>query len=743
MVHRCARGGATTATRRRCDCSDGGGAVARRGGVPGLPGLDRGRATRVVVCAVLRADAFGLHPTMGGSVPPAAKVGLGLIQRRVTQAKDSMARAALGSSSFSVGDAAAAWRCPKCRREYGAHEVPTRYTCFCGSVTDPPWEAWGTAHSCNELCGRPERGCGHRCVLKCHLGPCPPCPIVVPDALCHCGRTTAARRCGASTFSCGAACGRLLSCGVHRCEDPCHPGPCSPCPHTSEQPCRCGHATQARPCSAGAWSCSMPCSRMLSCGHHRCDRVCHAGECGPCPLAQPRSCPCGTSPARVLPCTEEVPVCGGTCGRKLPCDHECPERCHRGECPPCNIVGPRKCRCGKSSKELPCSRDFTCAARCGKLRDCGRHSCRRRCCDSADCGRCPEVCGKRLPCGNHKCEAPCHAGPCYPCIETRRVPCACGGTERTVPCGRERTAAPPRCKLPCRRPLPPCGHPPVPHKCHPDHVSCPQCDSACSRPLPACGHPPPPHKCHGDDVPCPRCESACSRPLPRCGHPPPPHLCHADDVPCPPCSDQCDAVLPNCGHRCAAPCHVKSGAPCPPCTVLVPRRCVGRHTTLMVPCSADAPQHCDGKCGHPLACGRHACTKACHSDAGDATCGPCSLPCQAPRPAGCEHACSIGSCHDGPCPPCNELKRLLCHCGSLELNVECETWLSLGPVSQAAPPRSHPRLALIVLNRRRSGTPGCPAEESATKSCPVDTRARGAATRGPVPRKGSARNEWC
>jgi hypothetical protein len=68
-------------------------------------------------------------------------------------------------------------------------------------------------------------------------------------------------------------------------------------------------------------------------------------------------------------------------------------------------------RCGKSAKEVLCFQDFTCERRCGGTRACGRHACKRRCCDGA-CPPCEEVCGRRLKCGNHKCPAPCHSGPC-------------------------------------------------------------------------------------------------------------------------------------------------------------------------------------------------------------------------------------------------------------------------------------------------------------------------------------------
>lgn len=49
-------------------------------------------------------------------------------------------------------------------------------------VSDPEWDPWRAPHSCGELCGRrlneDGAGCDHTCLLLCHPGPCPPCPLV-------------------------------------------------------------------------------------------------------------------------------------------------------------------------------------------------------------------------------------------------------------------------------------------------------------------------------------------------------------------------------------------------------------------------------------------------------------------------------------------------------------------------------------------------------------------------------------
>lgn len=127
-----------------------------------------------------------------------------------------------------------AWGCPKCRHSYTQAEIPTRYECFCGRVADPEFDPWGIPHSCGDPCGRPLKPeCGHRCLILCHPGPCPPCPKTVPSARCHCGKAApSTRRCFDRNWSCGQPCGRTLNCGQHPCPNPCHEGECEPCTKT-------------------------------------------------------------------------------------------------------------------------------------------------------------------------------------------------------------------------------------------------------------------------------------------------------------------------------------------------------------------------------------------------------------------------------------------------------------------------------------------------------------------------------
>ena len=88
--------------------------------------------------------------------------------------------------------------------------------------------------------------------------------------------------------------------------------------------------------------------------------------------------------------------------------------------------------------------------------------------------------------GNHKCTMPCHEGPCYPCTVTIDKACHCGMTVVSIPCIRQKTAGPPRCRRPCKN-KPQCDHPAIQkHACH--FGNCPSCDLICGKKLIGCEH---------------------------------------------------------------------------------------------------------------------------------------------------------------------------------------------------------------------------------------------------------------
>lgn len=534
------------------------------------------------------------------------------------------------------------WCCPKCRSEYPQSAIPTKYLCFCEKKVDPKFDPWLIPHSCGATCEKklkPE--CGHLCLLLCHPGPCPPCPKTVTNT-CHCRKQSPqVRRCSSKTWSCGKACGSVLSCGQHTCKDFCHPGHCNACPRQSLQPCCCGASTQMRECADPVWQCSKVCHKQLSCGHHLCQKVCHSGECGECPASGLRTCPCGKS-SHALPCTQDIPTCGDTCGKKLACGvHFCVERCHRGACPTCLQFLVKRCRCGAREKEMACSKELTCDIKCKNMRDCRRHTCSRKCC-VGDCPNCEQPCGRTLVCRNHKCESRCHQGPCYPCTVTHTISCHCGATTITVPCGREKTTKPPKCSKLCRLP-PSCHHPAQKkHKCH--QGSCPPCCITCGLKL-------------------------------KCGH-----VCPV------PCHDAVPVKIVDTKKRAGpwepvtAPRIEIQKKPCPPCQVPVPTVCYGQHETPNWPCSDIRPYCCGRKCGRKLACTNHTCEQDCHTveNAPDdqragSNCIPCERVCSMPRPKGCNHECGK-ACHPGECAPCEKFVKIKCHCTLNHLYVKCKLW---------------------------------------------------------------------
>lgn len=140
---------------------------------------------------------------------------------------------------------------------------------------------------------------------------------------------------------CGLKCGRILSCGPtenpHSCSSSCHSGPCPTCPQSTLLRCRCnkneknieckmlstvGEVLCERRCNkkrqCGRFVpfytflyvmpasytnlvificrhkciqvccidpehiCTLVCQRALTCGKHRCEALCHAGNCNRC-----------------------------------------------------------------------------------------------------------------------------------------------------------------------------------------------------------------------------------------------------------------------------------------------------------------------------------------------------------------------------------------------------------------------------------------------------------------------------
>ncbi|KAJ3535850.1 hypothetical protein NMY22_g6296 [Coprinellus aureogranulatus] len=497
------------------------------------------------------------------------------------------------------------WRCPGCQAK--REIVPSGYWCFCNTVPEPKLTRLSTPHSCGKPCAR-------------------------------------SFRCGVSikkNLSCGNVCGRKLSCGKHSCTALCHEGECEKCEVKEIVKCYCGKEEKEVECGAGVpkdcfveseepwvgrYTCDQKCERLFDCGRHRCEKPCHPPSSKPAPCPRSPSlvthCPCGKStiappntpypsqyafPARPN-CEAPISTCTAICLKTHPqCSHPCESKCHAGPCPPCMIAVTRPCRCGASTRRIPChefyekldngdivEKEILCDRPCTSLRACGRHQCRRICCPLASLAsaqkkgkkraqasnepgigeergglhECDLVCGKMLSCGNHRCEERDHRGPCPRCLRSsfEELFCPCGQTvlEPPIPCGTRI-----QCNYPCPRPAPPCGHPKTPHSCHDDSINCPPCPHLTSKRC-ACGKKEMPHvKCslEKDKV---SCGTVCGK-LMSCGFHHCESLCHSGD--CGTCTAPCGksrkVCLPD-HHPCTHPCHAPSACPeTEPCESIV------------------------------------------------------------------------------------------------------------------------------------------------------------------------------
>ena len=432
-----------------------------------------------------------------------------------------------------------------------------------------------------------------------------------------------------------------MSCNTHYCEGICHSNSeCPPCNKTSIKFCECNSKSKEVKCDQLSWNCQKVCNKEYSCGLHKCNKLCHTGDCGACLLSLPRSCACGKQ-RYVAPCTElEVESCGGTCSKLLECgQHNCSKRCHKkSTCGDCIEFVEKSCRCGAFKKEFACSKLFTCETKCKNIRSCKIHPCSKKCCDK-NCPPCDKICNKNLSCNKHKCKALCHDGNCYPCNLKSQVKCRCGATTVTVFCGREKKAKTPNCKQPCK----------ISSKCH--HTN--------------------PHRCHAAD--CPSCYQVCNLPntTTKCEH-----LCEAK------CHDCVKTILKDTNLK-VGPWDVQQEKleikklPHPPCEYKVPKSCFGGHEIFMLSCFSAKQLNCGRLCGRNLKCGNHTCTLECHKVVDlenmtqDENCDDCNEMCSVKQAEGCIHACPKQRCHPPPCKRCTAPLKTKCFCGIIDIYHRC------------------------------------------------------------------------
>lgn len=309
--------------------------------------------------------------------------------------------------------------------------------------------------SCDEPCLKP-LACGHPCQQICHSGDCLPCTKTVPIS-CRCGKTSLTTICHQGIEEkpqCVRTCRVTLNCGRHECGERC-------CPGESKAAQRAANRRKLRPLDSAPTQsrednfeaehiCTRPCGRLLKCGNHRCQELCHKGPCGSCREAifDEISCDCGRTVLQPpLPCGTKPPPCRFQCERPKACGHpQVAHNCHQDdeECPKCPFLTVKPCMCGKNQlKNQPCwLMEARCGEVCGKKLKCGAHRCRKTCHKLGECEdagtSCRQACGKEKACCGHPCSNQCHSP--YACDESKPcqykilVTCPCQHNKQEAKC---------------------------------------------------------------------------------------------------------------------------------------------------------------------------------------------------------------------------------------------------------------------------------------------------------------------
>lgn len=105
-------------------------------------------------------------------------------------------------------------------------------------------------------------------------------------------------------------------------------------------------------------------------------------------------CFCGSTPEPKPPRLATPHSCANPCSRPRHCGHPCPLLCHPGPCPPCVVTTELPCYCNREVLSFRCAQltpglrtDLSCHQACGKLLNCGKHTCEKEC-HEGDCGEC-------------------------------------------------------------------------------------------------------------------------------------------------------------------------------------------------------------------------------------------------------------------------------------------------------------------------------------------------------------------
>ena len=169
---------------------------------------------------------------------------------------------------------------------------------------------------CDQVCGKLLDCKEHTCQLVCHAGPCPSCAVPV-ECKCYCGAEHKTMSCGETKM---AICSRnpsyeedlviptvaavqqgLINSSIYKDSVIGDLDGLSDLSDSDEETAEekkeekgeeVTEATAKKPfkllsmreAGIGGYSCGRVCGKVLACQRHRCDRVCHPGDCGVCPF---------------------------------------------------------------------------------------------------------------------------------------------------------------------------------------------------------------------------------------------------------------------------------------------------------------------------------------------------------------------------------------------------------------------------------------------------------------------------
>ena len=494
-------------------------------------------------------------------------------------------------------------RCPTCQKELDISKKSLNYRCFCDKESNPWYIRNRTPHSCGEICSRPNKTnpkCQHRCALPCHPGPCPPCEATtIKD--CHCGKARISYICNTDGVVCGNICDKVLNCGIHKCEQLCHAGECETCQIVIKRTCNCNNKCSIEALCGSEigirkYFCGNICGKSLECMNHNCENLCHDGKCQSCQWSPETklSCWCEKHSVRELIGRERY-----SCLDPIP---SCGERCLKIHAN-CGHYCTKSCHEGICG---PCPLNQNVRCRCGKSMISNVN-----CMDLEKAAvLCKQTCNKKLNCKRHKCTKQCCDSDLHFCNQQ---------------CGRLLTCKLHKCDHEC-------GHrglcPPCPNVSF-DELHC-QCGTETILPPIACGQLPP------------TCNKLCTR-----NH--------------------------ECNHAVRHKCHSRSQ--CPQCTELTDKSCPGGHQIMKnIPCFRPVVT-CGLVCGKPLPNCDHLCNRLCHEGDCLREMEKCNQACQSPRNE-CNHPCSA-PCHISNCEliytKCIFPVVIKCKCDSHSVNIPCST----------------------------------------------------------------------